>query len=270
MCNTQDSFLQECEDTVNREDPCDMAFSSLRNTSFIQSLNETFDCSFDCRLQDFEDGSFKACFTNETNSMTDHNCVGTSFKGKNRLGFIANNVTSLLETASREHIQAGCLVYDLKDVSHEGKAWQILCDRELEFECSISCRVSLEKLKPSCKSTSGAFDKSFFMFFFLFLVANICFSPIFPILDAATYDCLGEKRHLWGKQRIWGTFGFALFAITSTFIMNKKTEDGDVNYSISFYIFGPLCLVAAFIAKFINFSSGIRSALFLFTIVLLF
>ena len=113
---------------------------------------------------------------------------------------------------------SSCKDYDLKNVLYfkdsQNNALQILCQREMYLQCEVNCST-VSNVKCASKTEGSQTDATFFVFLVLFLFGNIVFSPVFPILDGATYDNLGKDGHLWGRQRLFGTIGFALFACTS-------------------------------------------------------
>lgn len=99
------------------------------------------------------------------------------------------------------------------------------------------------------------YNKTFWVFFVIFFVCNVFFSPVLSIVDAIAYDMLGDKRGRWGRQRLWGTVGFTLFAITSTFIMDSISKSKEtVDYTVSFYIFLFLCTFSTIVTYFLKFS----------------
>lgn len=60
------------------------------------------------------------------------------------------------------------------------------------------------------------FSGSFWIVFLAFLLFHFALSPATPLLDSMSIKTLGpEKRHEYGKIRLWGSIGFALTATTS-------------------------------------------------------
>lgn len=257
-CNTQDSYFNDCHDAARAVD-CSIGMTSFANSTDMTKLNKSLSCFVSCQPKsDANIPNFQACFTNNTAPYRSEGCNPSD---RTHINFTIPDLKELIRNEiirDRQHLGSTlCLDYDAKNL-HFGEtgheALQILCDRELLLDCLLSCSQS-----QTCKTnTNFRLDTTFCVFFFIFLVANIMFAPIFPILDAAAYDNLGEDRHLWGKQRMWGTLGFILFAVTSTFIMNMQEAGSTVDYSVSFYVFLPLTIIAAFIANFLTMSEDIR------------
>ncbi|XP_005097106.1 major facilitator superfamily domain-containing protein 6-A [Aplysia californica] len=263
QCNTQDSFLQDCSDE-NSQGQCQVGLSYFNNVTHLHKGNKSRTCTFSCTVEDSSLPQFQACFTNETGPYNSLRCNGT-LTHSSHLNFAVQDLKAVLASEiprDRYHVDSvTCRDYDLKDVlflkdsKHEAR--QILCERELSLQCKVSCSQNLDCSKDS------SFDKTFFIFFFLFLLANILFAPLFPILDAAAYENLGEDGHRWGQQRLFGTVGFAIFAVTSAFIMDLKSDSKHLDFSVSFYLFLPLCAVSSIIGSWIHMSSDIVCGKFL-------
>ncbi|CAG5129735.1 unnamed protein product [Candidula unifasciata] len=260
-CSTQNSYFHDCPVTTQAAG-CSVGLTYFANSTETNKLNKSLSCSVSCQAKsDATIPDFRYCFTNNTGEYGSEGCTDTSYKRVLRFtvpdlqGLIASEIIEDRETTG----SAQCLNYDVKDIlfgnTSKREALQILCGRALYLDCALNC----DKNHPCETSPIFRLDTTFCVFFVIFLMANIAFAPVFPLLDAAAYDNLGQDRHLWGQQRVWGTFGFILFAVTSTFIMDMQKRDGKaVDYSVSIYLFLPLTLIAAFIASFLNMSGDIR------------
>nr|KAG5696507.1 hypothetical protein BaRGS_021043 [Batillaria attramentaria] len=63
----------------------------------------------------------------------------------------------------------------------------------------------------------------------------------------------------YGQQRMWGTLGLAIFAITCTFVMNVMRDvNRTINYDVMFYFFAGLCTLSALLASFMTISTAAR------------
>ena len=90
------------------------------------------------------------------------------------------------------------------------------------------------------------FGKTFWIFFVIFLLGNIFFSPIFSMIDAVTYAYLGDERSKWGKQRMWGTIGFAVAGFTAGLSMDLYSSgENSINYTFVFVGYAVLNICAA-------------------------
>ncbi|RUS77290.1 hypothetical protein EGW08_014954 [Elysia chlorotica] len=276
-CNIHDSFIQDCRDTNETTTNCQVGISHLihdnssyskKNASGVLS-KKLKSCAFACQSSpDAVSSEFQVCMTNSSGPFSAGTCNGT-LTHTSHLKFVVPDIEELLlrnipqDTFSIGSIE--CRDYDLKDIIYgknlNHQALQVLCGTEVSLDCTVTCGDD----EVTCKDDEQSFDTTFFTFFVIFLIANITFAPIFPILDAVAYDLLAENRHIWGKQRVWGTLGFALFAVSSSFVMHmlKDQSGGGVDYRICFYIFGLLSVFASMIAYFIEMSSDIKCGQFL-------
>ncbi|XP_055894394.1 major facilitator superfamily domain-containing protein 6-A-like isoform X1 [Biomphalaria glabrata] len=256
-CNTEDSYVSDCyRDAMQPSCQGRLSLQSFVTLFKIDSLNQSVTCNFSCLIAAKETvHEFRACFTDNSGSYEPNNCNGTLNHGKH-LNFTIPSLPTLIHRNTSASDDK-CLSYDVKNIEFENKvthqAFQILCESETDLDCIVSCPKFNQ-----CETEIVLFDSTFYFFFFLFLLANIAFAPIFPILDASAYEALGEKPNHWGMQRAWGTFGFAVSSVTIMLIKQGQIED----FAVFFYIFLPLCIVSTFIAFFLPISSDIKCGQF--------
>ncbi|XP_033743348.1 major facilitator superfamily domain-containing protein 6-like [Pecten maximus] len=253
-CNQFSSYIRDCYH-VNRSDPltCPMTFdeyaeiSHLQNDSDITGSNVSDEndsdssCNFSCNLKEGHKIQTKVCFTNQINVLDKH-CydVSVNLNEEPELGFTLKNISN---TIRREVLQdqqrvgdSLCRDFDMKSIIFREKSyWQMMCDRDTELTCSMKCSSSANK---ACEVKEWQHvEKTVVFFFIFFLFGNIFFAPILSLGDAMTYDILGDRRNQYGKQRLWGTVGFALFSITSTFLMEFLSDDpSTADFTASFYL----------------------------------
>ncbi|XP_045204652.2 major facilitator superfamily domain-containing protein 6-like [Mercenaria mercenaria] len=266
QCNPIDSYVVDCEKVKNESgvivlQNCDQ---SLR--AFAKQLTDNssqVNCTMSCGLG-IGTMNLYACFTQDVTPSNDETCVDRW----NDTGEGANfefSVNDLFEIIRNEVGKPGvvyngqtCGNYDLKNIFYNGRNfWQFTCNSEAVFDCKVTCSEDLHK---KCLTvTNNKLSKTFWIFFVIFLFCNIFFSPVLSLVDAIAYDILGDKRGRWGKQRLWGSIGFALFAITSTYIMDALSKSNKtVNYTVSFYIFLALTTISTFVTYFIKCSESIH------------
>jgi hypothetical protein len=128
------------------------------------------------------------------------------------------------------------------------------CSGDIPSACSMQCDPAV-----SCSEeiTVNKFERTFWMFFTICLIGQMFFAPIFSLVDAMTYDYLGAEYEKWGHQRLWGTIGFAVFAVACGLIMdiyNTVMEGKD--YTFSFIAFAVLNILASFLVFFYKISSN--------------
>ena len=117
------------------------------------------------------------------------------------------------------------------------------CSKDTQAYCSIHC-ANNDDVCDSSKS--GIFQQTFWSIAILYLLTMTFMSPLVNLMDGITYSHLGDKRGKWGNQRVWGTIGFAMFGVTSGFVMDAVSErKTDIDYTWSFVLFIILSLLAA-------------------------
>lgn len=115
-----------------------------------------------------------------------------------------------------------------------------------ELPCTATCKHELQEC-ASKRHEEQVFDATFWYSFIFSLGANVALSPICSLIDAMTYDYLGDDRGKWGKQRMWGTIGFAVFAVISGLSMDLFSESSSKNkdYTAAFVLYALLSFIAA-------------------------
>ena len=234
-CALSHSIRFECrgEDIVAYSEQCLLNNISQINTiNMFEKLinNEKFQssCTSLCNQYEYHFVNFSTC-THENSAMQMCDVVeGRNITTKNLVSYNTKDMSK-------------CQIHHLEKAS---RFWNITCKSGFYNICSMKC-------DDTCPSVSNS--KSFWIFSGIYLCANIFFAPILSLIDAMAYNIFGDKRHLWGRQRLWGTFGFAVFSMTTTTIRDlTKQEDGTVDYSISFYMYGSLCLVSALVVTILD------------------
>jgi PPP family 3-phenylpropionic acid transporter len=80
--------------------------------------------------------------------------------------------------------------------------------------------------------------KNLLLLSFLVVAYNFLKAPTVPLIDSAILRILGERKDLYGQQRLWGTIGFALGGVC----VGVLTEH--LGLRVAFYVFLPLTVVA--------------------------
>ena len=217
--------------------------------SFGSHGNNSIVCNFTCRSSLNLSPLVQTDFVDNQNSTYNVSCQSNLAKA-----FTVKDVNHLI--AENDNSTPGsCFNYSLENItlSHPTPcSLNPLCLGTAKIHCEAECSSD-----TPCEEQKGSFDSTFMFSFLLFLLANIMFSPIFPIMDASSYDVLGkENAHLWGKQRVWGQIGFGMFAISVMFIQEYMSTPFH-HYSMLFYIYLVLCMIAALISVFLDVSSNI-------------
>ena len=143
-------------------------------------------------------------------------------------------------------LESSCMDLSVNDIVYKNiTVEESFCDTDTRVYCFINCTNN--DIDACELSKGGNFQKrNFWIFAGVFFLAQILFSPICSLIDALTYSHLGDERGKWGNQRVWGTIGFALFGVTSGFVMDAVSEKkADIDYTWSFVLFILHSLLAA-------------------------
>ncbi|XP_052791562.1 major facilitator superfamily domain-containing protein 6-like [Mya arenaria] len=128
---------------------------------------------------------------------------------------------------------------------------------EISKTCVFQCSVERDSIKAG--STCFTADVGTLSGVTCGSVVNIAISPVKNLIAAIAYDILGEKRGSWGRQRLWGTVGYIIFAVASTFVMDAISQNtNNVDYSVSFYIFLALLISSCVVGYFLKLSENIH------------
>ncbi|KAK3099153.1 hypothetical protein FSP39_000211 [Pinctada imbricata] len=216
-------------------------------------------CSLQCEVKDSSLTS-TACFTNSSSDLTNSPCTNLSVQiaSGSRLELTLPDIASVIAREVEEDRQTEgdqvCRDFDLKDLMYkESSYFQMLCTKEVTLKCDVDCKQEGVEI---CSKRRKNDSETFWLFFVIFLFANIAFAPVISLGDAMAYDILGdENRNRWGKQRLFGTIGFALFAVGTTFTSDLLSEDQlNADFTVCFIVTGFLFLLSGFVSCFLPIS----------------
>lgn len=286
-CNQYDSYIHDCYQNKSKE--CPLGFENLinsvnkshhksnssvqisihggqQNSSASYSIipspgadqsTPTFSCSMTCKPTTAFPGD--VCFTDQAELDL---CLGEHISPANLDFMIYDILSSTREiTADRQSVgDIECRDFALNNVTiGQRKYWNMFCSHETEFNCHLKCDLGMTE---QCVTTyAHVMRDKFILFLVIYLFANIAFAPVLSMGDALAYDILGaSQRGKWGKQRLFGTMGFMLFALSSTFIMYEiSSSQKEIDFSVSFYIFGGLCGLAIVSVWMMSVSGNVSS-----------
>ncbi|CAL1299110.1 unnamed protein product [Larinioides sclopetarius] len=78
----------------------------------------------------------------------------------------------------------------------------------------------------------------------LTVLMYICMGSLASLSDAACYNALGDRRDLYGKQRMWGTMGWGSFAFIAGYLNQLTTgSSSKYNFSAGFFMSIVLFLI---------------------------
>jgi MFS_1 like family len=171
----------------------------------------------------------------------------TSYQSNNSC---AVNLLSVLTAYSVEkdknHSDGVCTHYQSR-LTNVGDSL-VICNMVNEHQCSVTCGNWTQNLGTGTVKVVSKFGRTFLIFFIIYLVASCIFSPVISIVDGLAYNCLGDGRMKFGRQRCWGSVGYGLCGVISSIIMDTlQTSDADKNYTYSFILFAVFLLLTALI-----------------------
>ena len=160
-----------------------------------------------------------------------------------------------------------CSCYTLQSfVVHDDTCEGMQCEKPTRLICKADCvhkkDVSIgglglhndsRGLSPSDR-TGIHFGWVFWSVAILYFLGQLTQQPLFGLNDAMLYTFLGDKRNTWGKQRLWGTIGFAVFGPISGLLMDNCSL-GQNEYTVAFLLFVVFMLLTVFCACQHNVSS---------------
>ena len=124
----------------------------------------------------------------------------------------------------------------------------LTCTSDAEYNCLHSLNGSNANNKPtqtsSVSRTGVHFGWIFWVIACLYLLGQSTAQPIFGLADAMAFTVLGEERSKWGRQRLWGTIGFAIFGLVSGILMDAYGH-GKNEYTVAFLLFGTFMILAS-------------------------
>ena len=150
-----------------------------------------------------------------------------------------------------------CRCYSLESVVFGGDSCEgLLCDVSTKLRCQTNCSLLLDspvddRILHNTSQGYSSTDRTgiylgpvFWSIAILYFFAQMTIQPMYEIMDAMMHNYLGENRNKWGKERIWGTFGYAIFGPVSGFLMDNL-RIGDHQYVVAFFLFAVCMTLSA-------------------------
>ena len=235
LCGPNGSRLEICN--YDKDLICllgiEVAFDATHNNGTKIDKLDTDTCSLTC-----EAATELLCIQNE--QYDDKTCMISALNGS----FLIS-LPGLRNTVYYGNQGSSCIDIAINDIKYENAILsESFCDIDTQAYCSIHC--TMNDIDVCDSSKSEIFQKTFWIIAILHLLTMILFAPMISLIDGLTYSHLGDKRGKWGNQRVWGTIGFAMFGVTSGFVMDAVSErETDIDYTYSFVLFILLSLLAA-------------------------
>ena len=273
--------------------------SSSENDSYHELYNITYttgkefdplenlrNCSFRCRFDD-PGQSHSVCVKNSQNDSAQPVCPLTKAQDKKLGASIGHGIDPKalknffemsifvehlfkIGTKNSDNPEKECYKYVANHFDYHNRAfdqdWVLYCDSKTSLTCRMDCHESplnftaLDEFNcPKQTPENPKYGRIFWMFFLLFLMAQIFFAPVFTLIDGVVYSYLGEDRRFWGKSRLFGTVGYIVLGVTSGLIMDVYVgDDGTKNYTVAFVLFPVLNFIAAVMVCLFQLSDDVK------------
>nr|NP_648493.3 sugar baby, isoform C [Drosophila melanogaster]AAF50028.2 sugar baby, isoform C [Drosophila melanogaster] len=187
--------------------------------------NRTLECELNCEAQPFmwdivcEDwlkNNTENCAANRTNTQMEFGASITMQK-------IENDGSCMFFMIPHDQGQIA------------GQNVTLYCPKEKEYfksNCTMDCREDYlkEQLAESAviNTSSAVTMPQFWLFFGLLIFSWIGMAVVVSIGDAICFGILGDRHHLYGKQRLCGSLGWGVFALLAGLLVDHMSL-GEVN-----------------------------------------
>ena len=143
-----------------------------------------------------------------------------------------------------------CRCYAIRSFVMDDAVYErIVCREDTRLACSTDCAVDGEH--PFAGNTTYSVDKvglhigwTFVSVSALYFLGMFAFQPVIGLVDAMAFTFLGDDRHKWGQQRLWGTIGYGSFGLISGLLMDAYAN-GRSEYAVAFILFASFMVLSA-------------------------
>ena len=182
----------------------------------------------------------------------------TSFTRLNRTGYmILNRTASLAFSVNIMHKTTmdkcgnlaspvteidNCRCYNIVD-PREG----MVCEKVTRLICTTDCRLVLHNASHEIFPADRKglhFGPVFWTVAIAYFFGEMSMQPLFGLADAMTFTFLGDERDKWGKQRLFGSFGIAIFGPISGILMDNYSL-GLNKYAFAFILHAIFMVMTA-------------------------
>lgn len=150
----------------------------------------------------------------ETNEAGDGRCL--NFRIPHDLGTVDSTNVTLYCPKDKELFQSRCRMY-----------------------CSNGTYLNGQLPENALINTRSAVSKPEFWYLFCMLALSWAgMAVVVSIGDAICFGILGDRHHLYGRQRLCGSLGWGIFALLAGLLVDVMSEEGssDKNYTIVFWM----------------------------------
>ncbi|XP_017840545.2 major facilitator superfamily domain-containing protein 6-A isoform X2 [Drosophila busckii] len=229
-----------CHAGISNIRHCDIYEKQMEKTLENYYGNTTLACQMHCAMKpEYWDIVCDNWLANKTS-----NCASNRTQAS--LNFTTYISTRDIVELPQLHSKVKCLNFIIPSDQGTWNAQNITlyCPKnksEMDVNCTMDCHdayLNQQLNQARAMNTSEAMAQPEFWFFFgMLIVSWIGMAVVVSIGDAICFGILGERHHLYGKQRLCGSLGWGLFAVLAGLLVDKMSpSDGDKNYTIVFWM----------------------------------
>ena len=261
-CGTNGSYVELCRGNESSYKDCSqLSVAQMEKQPFTRFKSSRRDTGFN------ESKCSLSCVTSD---VTRHNITATDEKKATpclQRNVSVNTITPFRVSSTTN--DTFCHRYFLSSVDIAGEVGDVsmTCNKPVVLLCTAKCDLSTSLHFKRCLNSTASLDavqfgSTFWFYLVIYFVGQNFFSPLFTLIDAIVYNHLGDERRKWGKQRLWGTTGTVLAAVTSGYLMDLFSRGKDnTNYTPAFVLFACMGLLCAVMAALYRGSKNIACSM---------
>ncbi|XP_058461144.1 major facilitator superfamily domain-containing protein 6-A [Malaya genurostris] len=238
-CHEGASDLRYCPPTGSQLDNC-----LTDRIVGDQSANDTLRCQLECRTQPWMWET--VCKYWKVTEYCDEGNI-PSDELLRLTGLIPKNHINLLD---------GCLFFLLKGAELNDSHVPLYCPAnttDFRTSCQVKCDSTEINEAITHSKIADSEAKGLYQFWLLFLFLILSWAGMAVVVsvgDAICFDVLGDRPHLYGNQRLWGSIGWGTFSLLAGFLVDqfshgKSTKDYTVVFYMTVIIIGFDILVSS-------------------------
>uniref|UniRef100_A0A8D8D255 Major facilitator superfamily domain-containing protein 6 n=2 Tax=Culex pipiens TaxID=7175 RepID=A0A8D8D255_CULPI len=210
----------------------------------VETNNATIRCELECQTEHWMWDTI--CKYWKVEKFCDH----SNIPGNGQL-----ELTGLVPTNQIE-LQQDCLWFVLSGAEMDGDRVPLYCPvntTDFRTNCQVKCdnQIITEAITHSKIDDSEA--KGLYQFWLLFLLLILSWAGMAVVVsvgDAICFDMLGDRPHLYGNQRLWGSVGWGTISLVAGYLVDhfsygKATKDYTVVFYMTIVIIGVDILVSS-------------------------
>lgn len=158
-----------------------------------------------------------------------------------------NTTVNIKTTVNMGHmnIEQSCMYFMIAHARGEinGRNVTMYCPKDKDYfnaSCRMNCYDEFLDSKLGQSPVINNIDAmglyQFWWFFIMLILSWIGMAAVVSIGDAICFAILGERAHLYGKQRLFGSVGWGIFSIIAGVLVDKMSQGVEKDYTIVFWM----------------------------------